>query len=70
MGTRLREATEKLPKPPVDIGGRPILLHFMKLSAGRPAFAGSCCRIFGTFSGQFVWSWHELCRPSGSHAGT
>jgi glucose-1-phosphate cytidylyltransferase len=31
MGTRLREASEKLPKPLVDIGGRPILWHVMKL---------------------------------------
>lgn len=30
MGTRLREASEKLPKPLVDIGGRPILWHVMK----------------------------------------
>jgi glucose-1-phosphate cytidylyltransferase len=30
MGTRLREATEKLPKPLVDIGGKPILWHVMK----------------------------------------
>jgi glucose-1-phosphate cytidylyltransferase len=30
MGTRLREATEKLPKPLVDIGGKPILWHIMK----------------------------------------
>ena len=30
MGTRLREASEKLPKPLVDIGGRPILWHIMK----------------------------------------
>src|SRR4030095_5518428 len=30
MGTRLREASEKLPKPMVDIGGRPILWHIMK----------------------------------------
>ena len=31
MGTRLREASEKLPKPMVDIGGRPILWHIMKM---------------------------------------
>lgn len=31
MGTRLREASEKLPKPLVDIGGRPILWHIMKI---------------------------------------
>jgi len=33
LGTRLREATERLPKPLVDIGGRPILWHIMKLYA-------------------------------------
>src|SRR5215210_5606813 len=31
LGTRLREATENLPKPLVDIGGRPILWHIMSL---------------------------------------
>jgi len=31
MGTRLREASEKLPKPLVDIGGVPILWHIMKI---------------------------------------
>ncbi|SNQ51276.1 Glucose-1-phosphate cytidylyltransferase [Frankia canadensis] len=30
MGTRLREASEKLPKPLVDIGGKPVLWHIMK----------------------------------------
>jgi glucose-1-phosphate cytidylyltransferase len=30
MGTRLREASERLPKPLIDIGGRPILWHIMK----------------------------------------
>jgi glucose-1-phosphate cytidylyltransferase len=30
MGTRIREASEKLPKPMVDIGGKPILWHVMK----------------------------------------
>ncbi len=33
MGTRLREASEKLPKPLVDIGGKPILWHVMKIYA-------------------------------------
>jgi glucose-1-phosphate cytidylyltransferase len=32
-GTRLREETEFRPKPLVEIGGRPILLHIMKLYA-------------------------------------
>jgi glucose-1-phosphate cytidylyltransferase len=31
MGTRLREVTENIPKPLVDIGGQPILWHIMKL---------------------------------------
>lgn len=32
-GTRLREETEIRPKPMVDIGGRPILWHIMKIYA-------------------------------------
>src|SRR6187549_2748607 len=31
QGTRLREETEYRPKPMVEIGGRPILWHIMKL---------------------------------------
>jgi glucose-1-phosphate cytidylyltransferase len=31
MGTRLREETERLPKPLIEIGPRPILWHIMKL---------------------------------------
>jgi len=31
MGTRLREASDRLPKPLVDIGSRPILWHIMKI---------------------------------------
>ncbi|MGE5785880.1 MAG: sugar phosphate nucleotidyltransferase, partial [Myxococcales bacterium] len=30
-GTRLREETEYRPKPMVDVGGRPILWHIMKI---------------------------------------
>ena len=30
-GTRLRELTEELPKPLVEIGGKPILWHLMKI---------------------------------------
>ncbi len=33
LGTRLREETEFKPKPMVEIGGRPILWHIMKLYA-------------------------------------
>ena len=31
LGTRLREETEYKPKPMVEIGGRPILWHIMKI---------------------------------------
>ena len=31
LGTRLREETEFRPKPMVEIGGRPILWHIMKI---------------------------------------
>lgn len=31
QGTRLREQTEVLPKPMVDIGGRPMLWHIMRI---------------------------------------
>jgi len=31
QGTRIREVSDRLPKGMVDIGGRPILWHIMKL---------------------------------------
>jgi glucose-1-phosphate cytidylyltransferase len=31
QGTRLREETEYKPKPMVEIGGKPILWHIMKI---------------------------------------
>ncbi len=33
MGTRLRDYSEHIPKPLVDIGSRPILWHLMKYYA-------------------------------------
>jgi glucose-1-phosphate cytidylyltransferase len=40
QGTRLREETEFRPKPMVEVGGRPILWHIMKM------YAQSGCREF------------------------
>src|SRR4051794_35151402 len=34
-GTRMRESGESLPKPLVEVGGRPILWHVMSLYAGQ-----------------------------------
>jgi len=31
LGTRMREETEFIPKPMVQIGGKPVLWHLMKL---------------------------------------
>jgi glucose-1-phosphate cytidylyltransferase len=33
MGTRIREASEALPKPMIDVGGKPIVWHIMKTYA-------------------------------------
>lgn len=33
LGTRISEETDRLPKPMVDIGGKPILWHIMKMYA-------------------------------------
>ncbi len=38
LGTRLREENEYRPKPMVDVGGRPILWHIMKLFAHHGRF--------------------------------
>ena len=31
FGTRLSEATDVIPKPMIEIGGKPILWHIMKI---------------------------------------
>ena len=57
MGTRLREASEKLPKPLVDIGGKPILWHIMKTYGTTASVASSCAwatRV--TRSGATSWT--------------
>ncbi len=43
LGTRLREETEFRPKPLVEIGGRPILWHIMKLLGHQGLREFVCC---------------------------
>ncbi|OZB88341.1 MAG: glucose-1-phosphate cytidylyltransferase, partial [Microbacterium sp. 14-71-5] len=33
LGTRMREETEFRPKPMVEVGGKPVLWHLMKIYA-------------------------------------
>lgn len=72
MGTRLREETEVRPKPMVEIGGRPILWHIMKLyaSAGFKEFV-LCLGYKGHVIKEYFLNYHtyhtdvtvELGRP-------
>ena len=43
LGTRLREETEYRPKPLVDVGGYPILMHIMKIYANAGFKEFVCC---------------------------
>src|SRR4051794_19997870 len=43
LGTRMREETEFRPKPMVEVGGRPLLWHIMKLYAAHGLSDFVCC---------------------------
>ena len=43
LGTRMREETEYRPKPMVEVGGRPLLWHIMKLYAAAGLNEFVCC---------------------------
>src|SRR4051794_2483268 len=43
LGTRMREETEYRPKPMVEVGGRPLLWHIMKLYAEHGLTRFVCC---------------------------
>ena len=48
FGTRLAEETARIPKPMVEIGGRPILWHIMKIYAAHGITDFVICRSCGT----------------------
>ena len=51
MGTRISEESHLRPKPMIEIGGKPILWHIMKLySAGGVHDFVICCGYLGTSS--------------------
>ena len=70
-GTRLREHGAEVPKPLVEIGGRPILWHVMQLyiaqGAGRFVLcAGYKCELIAAFAAE----WPEGSRSSASTPGS
>ena len=61
LGSRLAEETARVPKPMVEIGGRPILLHIMDIYAahGFTEFVVACgykCSIIKSFFSEFYLS--------------
>jgi glucose-1-phosphate cytidylyltransferase len=59
MGTRLSEETQKIPKPMVEIGGRPILWHIMKYysSYGINDFI-ICCGYKGYLIKEYFYNYY------------
>ena len=62
MGTRLREETEYKPKPMVEIGGRPVLWHIMKIYA-RYGFTDFilCLGYKGSVIKEYFLSYEMMC---------
>src|SRR5213594_2100176 len=61
FGTRLREETEYRPKPMVEIGGRPILWHIMKIYSqfGFDDFI-LCLGYKGTMIKEYFLNYHAM----------
>ena len=62
MGTRLREETEYKPKPMVEVGGRPVLWHIMKMYA-RYGFTDFilCLGYKGSVLKEYFLSYEMMC---------
>ena len=61
LGTRMREETEYRPKPMVEVGGRPLLWHIMKLYAAHGLTDFICCLGYrGAMIKQYFLDYHAL----------
>jgi glucose-1-phosphate cytidylyltransferase len=70
MGTRLREETEYKPKPMVEIGGRPIVWHIMKIYAhyGFREFI-LCLGYKGNIIKEYFLNYEMMCNDCTVHLG-
>jgi glucose-1-phosphate cytidylyltransferase len=61
LGTRMREETEYRPKPMVEVGGRPMLWHIMKLYAAHGLTDFVCCLGYrGGMIKQYFLDYHAM----------
>ena len=61
QGTRMREETEYRPKPMVEVGGRPLLWHIMKIYAAAGLTDFVCCLGYrGTMIKQYFLDYRAL----------
>jgi glucose-1-phosphate cytidylyltransferase len=61
LGTRMREETEYRPKPMVEVGGRPLLWHIMKLYAAHGLSEFVCCLGYrGDMIKRYFLDYHAL----------
>jgi glucose-1-phosphate cytidylyltransferase len=71
MGTRLREETERVPKPLVEIGERPILWHIMKLYGHHGARRFLVCLGYKSWQiKEFFLHYHEQSADLTVHIGS
>src|ERR1035438_4763902 len=61
LGTRFTEETTRRPKPMVEIGGKPLLWHIMKLYSAHGLADFVCCLGYrGAMIKQYFLDYHAL----------
>src|SRR4051794_25423066 len=71
LGTRMREETEYRPKPMVEVGGRPLLWHIMKLYAAHGLNDFVCCLGYrGQTIKQYFLNYHAMLSDMTVSTGT